>query len=108
MPDQKVHDQQHCDRCMTEDRTDLQMLEAPAQAGLECQAIEQRLKEDECGERSRLLVLEADLGQRTGLPCFIQMAASLCGLMCGNTIIRELRPSFRLEPNISPLFSHRG
>lgn len=53
---------------MAEDRTDLQMLQAPVQAGLELQAIEQRWKDDEPGERGRLLILEADLGQRAGRP----------------------------------------
>lgn len=63
-----MRDQQHHDRGMAENRTDFQVLEALADAGLERQSIEKGLKDDESTERGQLLVLEAELGQRTDFP----------------------------------------
>ena len=63
-----MHDQQHHDRTVPEDRAHHQVLETVPQSLLQVQPLEKGLEDDKPGKGPQLLVLESDLRQRSGFP----------------------------------------
>src|SRR5450756_922535 len=61
-----MHDQQHDNVGVPKDRAAFQMSEASLQTPLQIQPRQQRLHDNQPGEGGQMLVLEANLRQRTG------------------------------------------
>lgn len=77
--EQKMRNQQHPDRAVTEDGADLQLLDAPAQPALRRRALAEGLQQHAPGEGAQRRVLGSSLRQHPGRD---RLSVQECSNMC--------------------------